>query len=135
MYYYSAIVMIFTYFSSFLFPLLFAVVTLNIQGFFSTIHNAGFFVNYPLTSLTNMLQSKPILHLSVQEYLWGYEDPLIRLASGILPNYIDFGKFGLLDRVSVVLFKQRASDIGELNEVARDIYRVTSIRNSIPRKD
>ncbi|KAK9297159.1 hypothetical protein QLX08_009032 [Tetragonisca angustula] len=68
-------------------------------GFFSTIHNAGFFVNYPLTSLTNMLQSKPILHLSVQEYLWGYEDPLIRLASGILPNYIDFGKFGLLDRM------------------------------------
>lgn len=68
-------------------------------GFFSTIHNAGFFVNYPLTSLTNVLQSKPILHLNVHEYLWGYEDPLIRLASGILPNYIDFGKFGLLDRM------------------------------------
>lgn len=98
----------FHYFYSFLFLLLFLLTRVTVlfctllllQGFFSTLHNAGFFLNYPLASLTNMLQSKSILHLTVHEYLWGYEDPLIRLASGILPNYIDFGRFGLLDRVS-----------------------------------
>lgn len=46
------------------------------------------------------MDSKPILKLNVHDYLWGYEDKLIRFASGVMPNFIDFIKFGLLDRVS-----------------------------------
>lgn len=76
------------------------VQTFIVQGISSTLHDAGFFVNYPWTSLVNMLDSKPILHISVYDYLWGYEDPLVRLASGVVPNFINFRKFGLLDRVS-----------------------------------
>ncbi|XP_071875306.1 platelet glycoprotein 4 [Bombus fervidus] len=68
-------------------------------GAFSTLHDAGFFVNYPLNSLINLLNSKPILHLTVHDYLWGYEDTLIHLASNIMPSFINFGKFGLLDRM------------------------------------
>ena len=71
-----------------------------LQGIYSAISDAGFFVNYPLTQLANLLGSKPILNITVYDYLWGYEDPLVRLASGIVPNFINFRKFGLLDRVS-----------------------------------
>ncbi|KAJ8688359.1 hypothetical protein QAD02_024154 [Eretmocerus hayati] len=68
-------------------------------GISSTLHNAGFFVNFPLIRLASALQSKPILNISVYDYLWGYEDSLVLLAGNILPSYINFRKFGLLDRM------------------------------------
>lgn len=51
-----------------------------------------------LSTITKSLNSKPILNLTVYDYLWGYDDPLISLASTIVP-YIDFEKFGILDRM------------------------------------
>ncbi|KMQ83466.1 scavenger receptor class b member 1-like protein, partial [Lasius niger] len=42
--------------------------------------------------------AKPILNISVYDYLWGYEDSMVTLASGIVPNFINFQKFGLMDR-------------------------------------
>ncbi|XP_012280921.1 scavenger receptor class B member 1 [Orussus abietinus] len=68
-------------------------------GISSAIHDAGFFVNYPFARLANYLDSKPILNISVYDYLWGYEDALVRLASGIVPRFVNFRKFGLLDRM------------------------------------
>lgn len=68
-------------------------------GISSSLHDRGFFVNYPWTSLVNMLDSKPILNISVYDYLWGYEDALVRFASTVVPSFINFRKFGLLDRM------------------------------------
>lgn len=68
-------------------------------GASSALHNAGFLVNYPLTQLATMIGAKPILNMSVHEYLWGYEDKLVSLASNIVPSFINFQKFGLLDRM------------------------------------
>lgn len=68
-------------------------------GLSSTLDDAGFFVNLPWSQLLNILDSKPILHMSVHDYLWGYEDRLIRLASTVVPRFINFRKFGLLDRM------------------------------------
>ncbi|XP_011297796.1 scavenger receptor class B member 1-like [Fopius arisanus] len=68
-------------------------------GVSSAVHDQGFLVNYPLAQMANLLDSKPILTMPVYEYLWGYEDPLVRLAAGIVPNFINFRKFGLLDRM------------------------------------
>ncbi|XP_066584676.1 scavenger receptor class B member 1-like [Prorops nasuta] len=68
-------------------------------GISSALHDAGFLINYPLARLAHMLDSKPILNITVYDYLWGYEDNLVRLASGIVPNFINFRKFGLLDRM------------------------------------
>lgn len=68
-------------------------------GVTSTLHDAGFLVNFPLARLTGLLNTKPILNITVHEYLWGHEDSLISLASGIVPNFINFRKFGLLDRM------------------------------------
>lgn len=52
-----------------------------------------------LGTLIKTMNSQPMLNLTVYDYLWGYEDPLVRLASTIVPNIINFETFGILDRV------------------------------------
>lgn len=68
-------------------------------GLSSTLHDAGMFVNIPWISLVNVMNSKAILNISVHDYFWGYDDKLIHFASTVVPNFIDFPKFGLLDRM------------------------------------
>ncbi|XP_012529768.1 scavenger receptor class B member 1 [Monomorium pharaonis] len=68
-------------------------------GATSALTDAGFLVNYPLVHLANLMNAKPILNISVYDYLWGYEDPLVKLASGVVPNFINFQKLGLMDRM------------------------------------
>ncbi|KAM3956108.1 scavenger receptor class B member 1 [Aphomia sociella] len=36
--------------------------------------------------------------LTVDEVLWGYEDPMITIANSLLPGWIDFKKLGIVDR-------------------------------------
>ncbi|XP_055381260.1 scavenger receptor class B member 1 [Condylostylus longicornis] len=51
-------------------------------------------------TLMRTLRSQVILNnITVDEYFWGYDDPLVSLASKIIPNVIHFKKFGLLDRM------------------------------------
>lgn len=46
-----------------------------------------------------MMGTKAFLNLTVEEFLWGYEDKLVTIANRFLPSWIDFGNFGILDRV------------------------------------
>lgn len=62
------------------------------------------FVNMVFDSLVSFLDSQPILELSVQQFLWGYDDRLVKMASNVLPTWINFSKFGLLDRVTIAAF-------------------------------
>ena len=55
-----------------------------------------------MSSLAKSVNAKPILNLTVHDYLWGYDDPLVTLASNIAPNIINFKRFGLLDRVNII---------------------------------
>lgn len=57
------------------------------------------FAALALSTLTNTLNAQPLLNLTVHDFLWGYEDPLVRLAANIVPSIITFDTFGLLDRV------------------------------------
>ncbi|KAK2577977.1 hypothetical protein KPH14_008412 [Odynerus spinipes] len=68
-------------------------------GLSSAMHDSGFFLNYFLIRLANGLDSKPILNITVYDYLWGYDDTLVKLATGLIPNVLNFQKFGLLDRM------------------------------------
>ncbi|XP_061396043.1 scavenger receptor class B member 1-like, partial [Musca vetustissima] len=52
-----------------------------------------------VSALTRQLKSKPMLKMSVYEYLWGYEDHLVELASKFVPNFINFRRFGILERI------------------------------------
>jgi scavenger receptor class B, member 1 len=60
----------------------------------------SFFAALALSTLTKALNAQPILNITVYDYLWGYEDNLVKLASNIVPSFITFEKLGLLDRVS-----------------------------------
>uniref|UniRef100_A0A182PSS6 Scavenger receptor class B n=1 Tax=Anopheles epiroticus TaxID=199890 RepID=A0A182PSS6_9DIPT len=41
----------------------------------------------------------PILNITTHDLLWGYDDPLVRIASTLLPEIIHFQKLGILDRM------------------------------------
>lgn len=52
--------------------------------------------------------AQPILNLTVHDYLWGYEDKLVKLASKLAPKVFNFEKFGIMDRVNDKWFKNSA---------------------------
>lgn len=52
-----------------------------------------------LGSLAMSLKLQPMLDMTVDEYLWGYDDPLVKFGSQIIPSFINIEKFGLLDRM------------------------------------
>lgn len=52
-----------------------------------------------LRALTSKLESEAMLDITVHDYLWGYEDRLVYLASKLIPQIINFEKFGLLERM------------------------------------
>lgn len=54
-----------------------------------------------MSTLAKSTNSKPILNLTVHDYLWGYEDNLVHLANKVLPNIFHFEKLGIMDRVSI----------------------------------
>lgn len=70
------------------------------QSATSALNDVGFMLNYPFIKLTNAMNVKPILNISVYDYLWGYDDPLAKLTNIVAPKLITFQKIGLLDRVS-----------------------------------
>lgn len=69
--------------------------------------------------LANLLNTKSILNISVYDYLWGYEDPLVKLASGIVPTLINFQEFGLLDRVSelILISFKRSTEMHSIKKI------------------
>ncbi|KAJ4444620.1 hypothetical protein ANN_06416, partial [Periplaneta americana] len=68
-------------------------------GMASMLHNSSAFLNVGLATLARYVDAQPLLNLSVHEYLWGYDDPLVRLASTFLPSWISFPRLGLMDRM------------------------------------
>ncbi|CAH0398991.1 unnamed protein product [Chilo suppressalis] len=58
----------------------------------------GYFANAGAYYSINALGSKLFRNLTVEELLWGYEDPIVTIASSLLPAWIDFQKIGILDR-------------------------------------
>lgn len=49
--------------------------------------------------VSSLLSGNEFLNLTVDDYLFGYDDHLITLANQILPNWIDFSRFGVADRL------------------------------------
>lgn len=75
----------------------------NKKGISSALSDSNFLVTYPLAQIFELLDSQTILNITAYEFLWGYEDVLISLASNVVPSFVNFRKFGLLDRVSLNL--------------------------------
>lgn len=65
------------------------------MGTYSLIPRLGF------NLLTARLNSKAILQMPASDYLWGYDEPLIKLGNTLLPGWVTFDVLGVLDRVSL----------------------------------
>lgn len=70
------------------------------QGLASSLHNSSIFTNIAFATLTSYLDTQPFLHLTVHDFLWGFDDPLVQLASKLFPKWIHFPRLGIMDRVS-----------------------------------
>jgi len=69
------------------------------MGITSTASSFSGLAALAISALTNRLQTKIMLDVSVHDYLWGYDDRLVRFASKVMPSVINFERFGLLERV------------------------------------
>lgn len=64
------------------------------------LRDSSMFTNLALTMVSNTANSKSFVNVTVHDYLFGYDDLLVKLANTALPTWINFEKFGILDRVS-----------------------------------
>ncbi|XP_055922794.1 lysosome membrane protein 2 [Eupeodes corollae] len=69
------------------------------MGITAAASSISMFMAFAVRTLVRQFDAKVMLKVSVDEYLWGYEDPLVKIASKLVPSVINFQKFGLLDRM------------------------------------
>lgn len=82
-----------------------SALNLPLLGISSAMSDFSTIGSLAISTLAKSVNAQPILNLTVHDYLWGYDDPLVRLGSNIAPTIINFERFGLLDRVNITLFK------------------------------
>lgn len=58
-----------------------------------------------MASIMDILKIKPFVEVTVGQLLWGYEDPLLKLAKDVVPKEqkLPYEEFGLMYNVSVCL--------------------------------
>ncbi|XP_044761883.1 scavenger receptor class B member 1-like [Coccinella septempunctata] len=86
------------------------VVSPNIPlvGISAMLRDSSMFTNLALTMISNTANSKSFVNVTVHDYLFGYDDLLVKLANTALPTWINFDKFGILDRIMAL---ENASNI------------------------
>jgi len=52
-----------------------------------------------ISTLVKTFKARPFLNLTVYDWLWGYDDNLVRFVNTVLPDFITFERLGLMDRV------------------------------------
>lgn len=57
-----------------------------------------------MASIMDILKIKPFVEVSVGQLLWGYEDPLLKLAKDVVPKEqkLPYEEFGLMYNVSTI---------------------------------
>ena len=60
--------------------------------------HAARFLRLAMASIMDILRIKPFVEVSVGQLLWGYEDPLLKLAKDVVPKEqkLPYDQFGLL---------------------------------------
>ncbi|XP_038219111.1 lysosome membrane protein 2-like [Zerene cesonia] len=57
------------------------------------------FTQYGYNLLIAKMNTKAILSLDAHSYLWGWDDPIVKMFNSFIPGIINFSKLGLLDRL------------------------------------
>ncbi|XP_044258717.1 scavenger receptor class B member 1-like isoform X1 [Tribolium madens] len=81
-------------------------------GITASLRDSGFITNLAVSTISNALNSKSFLNVTISQYLWGYDDKLVTLAHKALPNWINFDRFGILDRLMAL---DNATNVVTLN--------------------
>lgn len=62
--------------------------------------DATYLSRWGLNLLIRKTNSKPLVHMTAKEFMFGYESALVTLGNNVMPNWIKFDRLGLIDRVS-----------------------------------
>jgi hypothetical protein len=73
-----------------------------LQSATSQSKHAARFLRLAMASIMDILKIKPFVEVTVEQLLWGYEDPLLKLAKDVVPKEqkLPYEEFGLLYGVS-----------------------------------
>lgn len=74
-----------------------------------------------MASIMDILKIKPFVEVTVGQLLWGYEDPLLKLAKDVVPKEqkLPYEEFGLMYNVSIKIRRLQSSPRRE------NVYRQT----------
>lgn len=89
------------------------VANLPLLGVTSAAAKISPLVSLAASSIVKSTNSRPILNLTVHDMLWGYDDNLVRFANTLLPNYITFERFGIMERVRYRKEKMIMNNVAE----------------------
>ncbi|RZB77492.1 scavenger receptor class B, member 1-like, partial [Asbolus verrucosus] len=81
-------------------------------GITASLQKSSGFTNWMVASISKMTGAQSFINLTVSEYLWGYDDRLVTLANKAIPSWINFDRFGILDRLMAL---DNATNIVTLN--------------------
>lgn len=75
---------------------------LLLQSATSQSKHAARFLRLAMASIMDILKIKPFVEVTVEQLLWGYEDPLLKLAKDVVPKEqkLPYEEFGLMYGVS-----------------------------------
>lgn len=68
--------------------------------------HAARFLRLAMASIMDILKIQPFVEVSVGQLLWGYEDPLLKLAKDVVPKEqkLPYEEFGLMYGVSIITY-------------------------------
>jgi scavenger receptor class B protein 1 len=62
--------------------------------------DASMITRWGLNVLIRQTDSKPLVHMTAKEFMFGYESTLVTLGNNVMPSWIKFDRLGLIDRVN-----------------------------------
>ncbi|KAL4711570.1 hypothetical protein ACJJTC_003587 [Scirpophaga incertulas] len=89
----------------------------------SVMASQPYFTKLGFSLLLGSLRSRPVVPQTAQEFLWGYNEPLIRLGNTIMPGWISFETLGILDR----LYDNKVNYRLEVGATNDDRFRIKSM--------
>ncbi|CAG9787505.1 unnamed protein product [Diatraea saccharalis] len=93
----------------------------------SMITTYPYFTRLAFSLLLTHLNTKAIVNQTAEEFLWGYDEPLIKLGNTVLPGWISFNTLGLLDR----LYDKNVEYQIEVKTNSDERFKIKSM-NSVP---
>ena len=74
--------------------------TCFLQSIANVMKDASLLTRWGLNVIIRQTDSRPLVHMTAKEFMFGYESSLVTLGNNLMPAWIKFDRLGLIDRVS-----------------------------------